>query len=122
MRIHTALAAFLLPASLLFQVSAAAQSPTHAQLRLLVVDQANVAVPSATVTLFTLDGNPGVTVTADEKGVAVFSDVAVGMAEIVAKRTVYSPYIDKTTLKVGRNAQRVTLPPAEEGADSQSGS
>ena len=110
----------VLPAALLLQVPTAAQTQTHAQLRLLVVDHANVAVPSATVTLFTLDGNPGVTVTADEKGVAVFPEVAVGLAEIVAKRSGYSPFIDKTTLKVGRNAQTVTLVPvgAEEGAEN----
>ena len=86
MRLHAALAALLLPAFLLFQVPAGAQTRTHAQLRLLVVDQNNVVLPSATVTLFTLDGNPGVTVTADKKGVAGFPATTVGMAAISRKR------------------------------------
>ena len=67
MRIHTALAALalLLTASML-QLPAVAQADTHTQLRLRVVDQTQSALSTATVTLYTLDGNPGVTVTTDE--------------------------------------------------------
>ena len=121
MRIHTALAALLVPGFLMFQAPATAQTETRAQLRLLVVDRANTPLPSATVTLFTLDGNPGVTVTADEKGVALFPATAVGLAEIVAKHPGYSPYIDKTTLKAGSNTETLTLNPVgDEASDTAS--
>ena len=120
MRFHAALAALLLPGFLLFQVPAGAQTRTDAQLRLLVVDQNNVVLPSATVTLFTLDGNPGVTVTADAKGEAVFPATAVGMAEIVARHPGHAPYIDKTTLKAGKNVQTISLRRKAESAESAS--
>ena len=122
MRLHAALAALLLPAFLLFQVPAGAQNRTPAQLRLLVVDQNNIVLPSASVTLFTLDGNPGVTVKADAKGVAVFPATAVGMAEIVARHPGHAPYIDKTTLKAGNNAQTITLRRQAESVENGSAS
>ena len=105
----------------MIQAPATAQTETRAQLRLLVVDRANVPLPSATVTLFTLDGNPGVTVTADEKGVALFPATAVGLAEIVARHPGHSPYIEKATLKAGSNAETVTLHPVvDEESDTAS--
>jgi hypothetical protein len=109
MRTHTALAALLLTTASVLQIPASAQADTRAQLRLLVVDQTNAALPGATVTIFTLDGNPGVTVTADKKGVAVFPALATGLAEIVAKSPGLAPYIEKTTLQSGVNTQTVTL-------------
>ena len=118
MRIKIALASLLLAMASLAQVPMLADAHSHAQLRLLVVDQNNAALPHATVTIYTLDGNPGVTVTADEKGVATFSPVAVGVAEIVAKSKGFSPYIDKTTLKPGENTQTVTLRAAGSGRES----
>ncbi|HEX5107424.1 MAG TPA: carboxypeptidase-like regulatory domain-containing protein [Vicinamibacterales bacterium] len=108
MRIHTALAALLLTASLL-PVAASAQAGAPARLQLVVVDQTNVPVPAATVTIFTLDGNPAVTVKTDEKGVAQFPALPVGLAEIYARVPGRVPYIEKTTLQRGDNTQTVTL-------------
>jgi hypothetical protein len=99
---------FLLAASLL-QVPASAQTDARAQLRLVVVDDTNSAVPAATVSIYTIDGNPGVTVTADERGVAVFPSLPAGMVQIHARFPGLAPYIDKTRLVGGQNTQTVTL-------------
>jgi hypothetical protein len=109
MRIHTALAALLFLTASLLQGPAFAQAKAPAQLRLLVVDQTDAAVPGATVTIYTLDGNPGITVTADERGVALFPALPAGMAQIHARFAGLAPYIEKTTLQDGDNAQTVTL-------------
>jgi hypothetical protein len=111
MRINTALAALavLLTGSLL-QVPAFAQAETRPQLRLVIVDQANAVIPAATVTVYTVDGNPGLTVTADEKGVATFPTLPVGMTQIHARFPGHAPYIEATTLKRGDNAMTLTLP------------
>ena len=92
-----------LPASLF------ADKAASAQLRLVVVDQNNVALPHATVTLYGLDGKPGVTMTADEKGVALFPAVSTGMTQIVAKHAGFAPHIDKTIVQPGSRSQTITL-------------
>jgi hypothetical protein len=118
MRIKIALASLLLVLTSLAPVPMLADARPHAQLRLLIVDQNNAALPHATVTIYTLDGNPGVTVTADENGVATFSPVAVGLTEIVAKSKGFSPYIDKATLTAGDNMQTLTLRASRTGRES----
>jgi hypothetical protein len=118
MRIHTALAALLVVAAASFDVPASAQAASRAQLRLVVVDEGNAALPNAKVTIFTLDGNLGTTVTADEKGVAVFPDLPVGLAEIYATVPGFGPYIDKATLRGGSNAQTLTLESRAHESDS----
>ena len=109
MRIKTAFAALLPLAAALLQLPATAQAETQAQLRVRVVDQTNAVLPRATVTIFTLDGNPGVTATADDKGVVVFPAVSAGLTEIVVKFPGFSPYIGKATLEPGDNAQTAAL-------------
>ena len=109
MRTHTAFAALLIVAASLFQVPAFAEPAQHAQLRLRVVSDRNVALAGAAVTIYTLDGNPGVTVTADADGVATFPTVAVGMTQVVAKASSSAPSIDKMTLQAGENARTLTL-------------
>ncbi|HEX5109553.1 MAG TPA: carboxypeptidase-like regulatory domain-containing protein [Vicinamibacterales bacterium] len=74
-----------------------------------MVDQTNAVLPRATVTLFTLDGNPGVTATADDSGVVVFPALATGLAEIVVRFPGFSPYIDKATIEPGDNARAAVL-------------
>jgi hypothetical protein len=106
---HTALIALVLLTASLLQAPAFAQADTRSQLRLRLVDEAHAALPAATVTIFTMDGNLGVTATADEKGVAVFPDLPVGVAQIYARVSGYTPYIEGTTLRRGENAQTVTL-------------
>ena len=109
MRIKTILSALLVLTATLVNVPAFAESDTRARLRLVVVDETNAAVPNATVTIYTLDGNPGITVTADDKGVALFPSLPTGMAQIHARHQGLAPYIEKTTLHGGENAQTVTL-------------
>jgi hypothetical protein len=109
MRLNTALSALLIATMSLVSVPASAHADTAAQLRLAVVDQANVPLPSATVTVYTLDGNPGITVTTDEYGVASFPVMPVGMAQIHARTPGYAPYIEKTILQAGENTQTVKL-------------
>ena len=109
MRIKTALASLVLMMAFLCQASGSAQAGPPAQLRLLLVNQQNAALPHATVTVYTLDGKPGVTVTADDKGIALFPSIATGLAQIVAKSSGLAPYIDKTTVKSGMNTQTVVL-------------
>jgi hypothetical protein len=109
MRTHTAFAAAALITALMLQLPSSAQAGSRARLQLRVVDQTNAVLPHATVTIYTLDGNPGVTATADEKGMVVFPTVATGMTQIVAKFPGFSPSADRTTLKAGSNVQTVKL-------------
>jgi len=109
MRTHTSLAALLLLSLSFLQVPASAQADRRAQLQLLVVNQANAVVSGATVTIFTLDGNPAITVTTNRDGVATVRDLPTGMAEVYARYGSLVPYIEKTTLQPGGNAQTVRL-------------
>ena len=109
MRINKTLAAILLATAALFQVPASAHTDTRAKLQVRIVDQTNAVLSHATVTLFTLDGNPGVTLTSDEKGIVLFPSVASGLTQIVVKYPGFSPAIDKATLKAGDNTQTVML-------------
>ena len=99
----------MIVAASLFQVPAFAEPAQHAQLRLRVVSDRNVALAGAAVTIYTLDGNPGVTVTADADGVATFPTVAVGMTQIVAKASSFAQSVDKMTLQAGENSKTLTL-------------
>ena len=69
MRLTHALAALLLVAPVCLP-TASAETP-QATLRLLVVDQTNAVLPHATVSIYTLDGQPGVRATADEHGIVI---------------------------------------------------
>jgi hypothetical protein len=109
MRTHTAFAAAALITALMLQLPSSAQAGSRAKLQLRVVDQTNAVLPHATVTIYTLDGNPGVTATADEMGMVVFPTVATGMTQIVAKFPGFSPSADKAVLKAGSNVQTVKL-------------
>jgi len=109
MRITTALAAAALFTASLLQLPGSAQADPRAKLQLRVVDQTNAVLPHASVTIFTLDGKPGVTATADDKGVVVFPTVAPGMTQIVAKFPGFATMVNKATLKPGDNAQTLML-------------
>jgi hypothetical protein len=74
------------------------------------------------VTVFTLDGNPGVTATADRNGVVVFETLPAGLTQIYARTTGYAPFIEKTTLRRGKNAQTVSLQAVAEVETGTSGS
>ena len=107
MRLTHALAALLLVAPMTAS-TASAETP-QATLRLLVVDQTNAVLPHATVSIYTLDGNPGILATADEHGIVYVPAVATGMAQIVASYPGFSPSLAKATLKAGENAETVKL-------------
>ena len=109
MRTHTALAAVLLITASLLPMKATAEGEPSASLRVTVADATQRVVPGAKVTIYTVDGNPGVTVTADEKGVATFARVSAGLTQIVAQSTGHAFYAEATRLVPGTNQYRVTL-------------
>jgi hypothetical protein len=113
MRTHTAFAALLIAGLLgtasLAPVPVSADATRNAQLHLRVVDSRDTALPGATVTVYTLDGKPGVTAVADANGVVSFPDVGTGLAQVVAKSARFATSIDKMTLQPGANAQTVAL-------------
>jgi hypothetical protein len=102
-------AASLIHTPLSAQSGATAPSSSGAQLRLRIVDQSRAVLPLARVTIYTLDGNPGITVTADERGVASFPALPSGLAQIHATFPGFSPYIEGMRLHPGTNAATVTL-------------
>lgn len=109
MRIHTFAAAILLLAGSFVQTPAFAEGSRQASLTLTVVGQDRTVLPAASVTIYTLDGNPSQTVTADANGVATFATLPAGMAQVVARDNGFAPYIEAVKLKAGRNSQTVTL-------------
>jgi hypothetical protein len=109
MRTNTAFAAAALITALMLQLPGSAQAGSRAKLQLRVVDQTNAVLPHATVTIYTLDGKPGMTATADDKGMVVFPAVATGVTQIVARYPGFTNSIEKTSLKAGANVQTVKL-------------
>jgi hypothetical protein len=111
MRTYTALAALLLLALSALHVHATAGSDTQAraQLRLLVLDRTQAPLPGATVTVFTVDGNPGTTVTADDKGIAQFPVLPAGLVQVYVRFPGFTSYAEKATLKGGANKETVVL-------------
>jgi hypothetical protein len=109
MRTNIALAALLFIGAAFTQVPVSADKPTGARLQLRIVDQTRAVLPSATVTIYTLDGNPAKTVTADANGIVRFPALTPGVAQIHAKFPGFAPYIEGTTLKPGQNELTVTL-------------
>ena len=107
MRLTHALAALLLVAPVCLPTASADTPP--ATLRLLVVDQTNAVLPHATVSIYTLDGQPVVRATADEHGIVYLPSMAAGLTQIVASYPGFSPSLEKATLKVGDNLETVKL-------------
>ena len=107
MRLTHALAALLLVAPVCLP-TASAETP-QATLRLVVVDQTNAVLPHATVSIYTLDGQPGVRATADEHGIVYLPSMAAGLTQIVASYPGFSPSLAKATLKAGDNLETVKL-------------
>ena len=107
MRTHTAVAALLIAAATM--TSAVFAGPSRAQLHVQVVSDRNAALPGATVTIYTLDGNPGVSARTDAQGVATFESVAPGLTQVVAVSENFAASIDKVTLRAGDNASTVTM-------------
>lgn len=112
MRIKIALTAFVLSiASLIPASPVLAETRDQAQLQVVVVDQVSVGLPTATVTIYTLDGNPAITVKADKKGVVSFPKLPVGLAQIRVVSPGLAPYIEAITLPGGATTQTITLKP-----------
>src|SRR5690349_9297159 len=105
MTTHTAFAALLIAGLLgtasFAPVPASAEAARTAQLRLRVVDSRNTVLPGAKVTVYTLDGKPGVTVVADANGVASFPEVGTGLTQVVATSGRFATTIEKMTLQSG---------------------
>ena len=89
--------------------AAAFAEPARAQFHVQIVGDRNASLPGATVTIYTLDGNPGVTATADAHGVARFESIAPGMTQVVARSVRFAPSIDKVTLEAGENTRTIRL-------------
>ena len=89
--------------------SAVFAEPARAQLHVQVVSERNASLAGATVTIYTLDGNPGVSAKADAQGVATFETVTPGLTQIVVSSERFASSIDKVTLRAGDNASTVTL-------------
>lgn len=109
MRTHTALATFLLLTIALFHAPLSADAPKASELRLRIVDQTHAVLPTAKVTVYTLDGKPAKTTTTDADGIAVFTSLPAGKAQVHATFPGFASYIEATTLKPGTNMQTVTL-------------
>ena len=115
MRTHTAVVTLMLVAATLVGAPLSAQTGprelpgSKAQLHLRVVDQTGAVLPLTRVTIYTLDGNPAITVSADEKGVASLPKLPSGLAEIFATFPGFSPYIEAIRLRPGKNAITATL-------------
>ena len=86
-----------------------AEPARAAQFQVQVVDGRNTSLAGASVTIYTLDGNPGVTATADAKGVARFESVSPGLAQVVVRSDRFAPSLDKVTLVAGDNTRTVRL-------------
>ena len=107
MRTHTAVAALLIAVATMS--SAVFAGPSRAQLQVQVMSDRNVSLPGATVTIYTLDGNPGVSAKADAQGVVTFDAVTPGLTQVVAVSEHFATSIDKVTLRAGDNTQMVKL-------------
>ena len=100
-------AAALLTSLALLHAPALAQTvTTEAELRLTIVDEANVPVPNAVVTVFTMHGPR--TVNADEKGVVVVAHLPAELTQVWA-RTPELSNAEASKLKPGRNRQTLKL-------------
>ena len=106
MRMKMIAAAAILASFSVLQTPALAQNDGRAQLRLTIVDETNVPLPNATVTVFTMYGPR--TVNADAKGVVVLADLPAAMTQWWA-RTRGLSNADATRLKPGDNTQTLTL-------------
>jgi hypothetical protein len=111
-------AAALLASISVLQTPALAQNEGRAQLRLIIVDEANAPLPNAIVTVFTMHGPR--TVNTDEKGVVVVNDLPAAMTQWWA-RTPGLSNAEATRLTPGVNTQTMTLHTVETGR-SESGS
>jgi hypothetical protein len=107
MRTHTAVAALLIAVATMS--SAVFAEPARAQLHVQVVSERNASLAGATVTIYTLDGKPGVSAKADAQGVATFESVTPGLTQVVVSSERFASSIDKVTLRAGDNASTVTL-------------
>ena len=111
MRTHTAVAALLIAVST-FATAASAVSAAPAgatQFQVQVVDGRNGSLSGATVTIYTLDGKPGVTSKVDADGIARFESLVPGLTQVVVRADQFASSIDKVTLKAGDNSQTVKL-------------
>jgi len=107
MKTKLIVAAALLASVSVLQVPALAQNEGRAQLRLTIVDETNVPLPNANVTVYTISGPR--TVNADEKGVVVVADLPVEMTQWWVRTPGHLSSADATKLKAGENKQAVTL-------------
>ncbi|HVZ23286.1 MAG TPA: carboxypeptidase regulatory-like domain-containing protein [Vicinamibacterales bacterium] len=94
--------------ALFIAAPAFAQSGATAQLHLIVVDETNAGIPTATITVTPRSGSP-VTVTTDEHGVATVPAVAAGPVQVHVEFLGFETVDQQVTLKRGSNNHTVTM-------------
>ncbi len=110
-RSFLALIALLWAAPLLAQdtrPAAPAQNSNDAQLRVVVVDTTDSAIPTAAVTITPTSGEP-VTVMTDEHGVVAVPSLPVGQVRVRVEFAGFEPAEGAITLRRGANNQTVQL-------------
>jgi hypothetical protein len=94
--------------ALLIAAPAFAQSGATAQLHLVIVDETNAGIPSATITVTPRNGSP-ITVMSDEHGVATVPTVAAGAVQLHVEFLGFDTVDEQVTLKRGSNNHTVTM-------------
>ena len=84
------------------------QGAAQAQLRVTVLDQTGAGIPSAVVTV-TRSGGAPVSVTADERGLAILAALPATGIRIHVEAQAFEPSDAAVTLRRGANTQTVTL-------------
>jgi hypothetical protein len=107
MRIQTAFGTVVALAAIVTALPAAAQQG-DAQLRLTVIDQTGLGLPTASVTLTPAAGEP-VTVTSDERGLATVTGLTPGSAKLHVEFPGFDPYVGTVTVGRGVTNHSVTL-------------
>jgi hypothetical protein len=103
-------AAVALTSFFTLQAPALAEHDSRAQLRLTIVDEANVPVPNAVVTVFTMYGPR--TINADRTGVVVVADLPAETTQVWARTPGRLEGAEATKLTPGENKYTLTLHPA----------
>ena len=108
MRIQTAFRALVVLTALFTVSPLLAQTTGEAELRLTVIDQTGLGIPTATVTLTPTGAQP-VSVQSDERGLASLTALAAGAVKVHVEFPGFDPYVGTLTLRPGANTQTVTL-------------
>jgi hypothetical protein len=88
--------------------AAPAQNQNTAQLRLVVIDQTDAGIPTASVTLTPPVGDPIVVMT-DDRGVVTIPSVMIGTIRVHVEFSGFEPYEGTVTVRRGTNNATITM-------------